>query len=681
MTSEHPNDPLDYLYEELAPERMAEARAHLSECPACREEMRKIRETVKTYRRADAPTPPAGLAARAAALALEAARANTPPQTGDSRPNEVAAAAEAEDPAQEAEFARLKQELLGEMRTGWRTWFFHPAWAVAAAVTFVCSVLIHVSPRGNLWFDEPRAAPIVAEQSAPARMQDPVPLPEPKKELRLKQAAPYEPAPPVLREAEAIRETSARHRESPPPRPAVSASSVPESEVSAASEEAVAAGDAATDFGAAETESMDLAAAPPGDLAPPSPSPSPAASAPSVAPAREEANAAYAAAPGPESDEAAEKDAMELAAAPTGELRPPPPAAPAVAPAAPEPSLATADAVPAASDLSGLVSLRKNEEATLGGAVSSRYFYRDGKLEAKKLQSEASQENEAVKEKTAEPVIVNEFDFREPPQLIARPTPIDVGKLARDLSTLAGMQIGSGEIADAWITIGMLRRYDPKKADELAAILEEMEKAAEARATAEEAEKAGQTDEPPAAAPQPDKYYTPIAEPTPPAPAVPDTELPAASAAEPIAVVEAEPLAEAVSASLSSVPESTPVVETAALDAPIVAPVAEPGTPQYYIGPVYSADEPPPLPQMRAASVPPTVTAPVAVAVPALSVEPDSPVADAPTVPKASEDAPPPTLWESGRFDRSRRISPPRDERSLPAWRRTFSTDPYYRDE
>ena len=46
MPERHPSDLLDYLYEELSPERMAEARAHIASCPECLEELKRILEGV-----------------------------------------------------------------------------------------------------------------------------------------------------------------------------------------------------------------------------------------------------------------------------------------------------------------------------------------------------------------------------------------------------------------------------------------------------------------------------------------------------------------------------------------------------------------------------------------------------------------------------------------------------------
>lgn len=163
MADKHIDEPLDYLYEELPPEGMAEVRSHLADCPQCRADMRSIRETVKTYRQAARPAPPSGLARRTAVRALKEAREQSPSVDADAIVSRSLSAAlpdtatgsndaktrdEATQAMIEKEFARLKQEVMGEMRVGgWRSWLFHPGWAIAAGVLFVFSILIVHSPR------------------------------------------------------------------------------------------------------------------------------------------------------------------------------------------------------------------------------------------------------------------------------------------------------------------------------------------------------------------------------------------------------------------------------------------------------------------------------------------------------------------------------------------------------
>jgi hypothetical protein len=137
--------------------------------------MRAVREMVKTYRQADKPAAPAGLAARTARIALEEARRGggdaprrqlqtpVPREQRESRerspaavnpvfPGQKKSPGWGERPTAadlDREFARLKEEVLREIPKGWRTWLFHPAWTVAASVIFICALLIHFSPRLN----------------------------------------------------------------------------------------------------------------------------------------------------------------------------------------------------------------------------------------------------------------------------------------------------------------------------------------------------------------------------------------------------------------------------------------------------------------------------------------------------------------------------------------------------
>ncbi len=315
MASEHILEPLDYLYEELPPERMAAVRKHLAECPRCRRDMRGIRETVKAYRLAVPPAPPAGLAERTAVLALSGARegkgspsvatvarpitasrpqstvgnstadvpladhftaagfapalpasalsapafpvpvcgetaavdpnapAKISPTAGSvptvpvaftlaaapvtpvtqaadagidcsrdhSIPVATVAASSSSDatsaiftpagtPAlnpirrtgnisqeeMEEEFARFKAEVMREIPRGWRSWLYHPAWTVAASVIFLCSLLMHLSPRMQARPETHYLAAAPARDSHAARqlrdrerLPAPVPTPDP----------------------------------------------------------------------------------------------------------------------------------------------------------------------------------------------------------------------------------------------------------------------------------------------------------------------------------------------------------------------------------------------------------------------------------------------------------------------------------------------------------------------
>ncbi|MCD8351757.1 MAG: zf-HC2 domain-containing protein, partial [Planctomycetaceae bacterium] len=241
--SDHLRDPLDYLYEELASEGMAEVRRHLAECPDCRAEMRAVRDTVKAYRRAGGPTVPDGLAVRAAMKALEAARvaeieaaaaaAPVVPAPVPVAPVQAEPAPPSPAPAPsyqplekvtegleqvlriqqsrisqeslESEYNRIRQDVLGEIQQkSWRTWLFHPAWTVAAGVVFVCAILIHISPRMTRMngFYPPSAYSRDDAATRQIRERERLPAAAPKQREALT-SIPAE-APIVLREAEAM---------------------------------------------------------------------------------------------------------------------------------------------------------------------------------------------------------------------------------------------------------------------------------------------------------------------------------------------------------------------------------------------------------------------------------------------------------------------------------------------
>ncbi|MCL2001161.1 MAG: zf-HC2 domain-containing protein, partial [Planctomycetes bacterium] len=134
MVTKHLDDCLDYLYGELPPERLAEAKRHLAECPAYRAEVKNIWKTITLYRDAPKPAPPPELTKRTASLVMvRTEAANSSHIDDDSR----------------AGLIKPRKKLLGEIPPNRRNWFYHPAWTVAASVIFICSLLIHFSSRHN----------------------------------------------------------------------------------------------------------------------------------------------------------------------------------------------------------------------------------------------------------------------------------------------------------------------------------------------------------------------------------------------------------------------------------------------------------------------------------------------------------------------------------------------------
>lgn len=315
MHNNHPGDPLDFLYEELSPEAMAEARAHLGGCEECKRETAAFRDMVKLYRSAPAPAAPDGFAEMIAARAHERAEAE--------RAAAAAPVSDAPVPASDGEFAAMKRDVLAETPHGVRRWLFHPAWTVAASVLLICTAMMYISPRRDRLFN-------MSEPERTALSAPPVASPRRAQREPAARKAPPEPLPPAL---------EPRSRALPAPAPA---------------------------------------------------------SAPMLEQAQAQAVVA---------EEMAEAAPMQVPPVPVRDL------------------------------------------PLVPGGESA--------------------------------VIVEMPEGFVPPQLIERPTPVDTVKLARDLAFLAGMQIGNDEFSDAWITIGLLRKYDVEKADELTAMLIELESAAE----------------------------------------------------------------------------------------------------------------------------------------------------------------------------------------------------------
>ncbi|MCD8139261.1 MAG: zf-HC2 domain-containing protein [Planctomycetaceae bacterium] len=518
--SDHLRDPLDYLYEELASEGMAEVRRHLAECPDCRADMRAVRETVKAYRRAGGPTVPDGLAVRAAMKALEAARAAeaeaaAAPPAPDPVPVVAAPVAPAPPPRTpappspslekvtegleqvlrieqsrvstenlEKEYRRIREDVLGEVQQKtWRTWFFHPAWTVAASVVFICALLMHISPRMNRPGYYPPSVP-ARDDAATRQIRERERLPAAAPKQREAPAPIPAEAPIVLREAEAMNE--------PPALPAL-----------------------------------------------PAPAPSPARAQPSPRMARDAAVPAAAASPAPP--------------APV-----PPPEEPAVPQS--QPALAAEASVAAEAEPAAAAEPDAGEEPAVPEIDAS-------------VLTESLEEflpEGAVTSGGDAPVIVDMLQM-EPPHLIERPTPINVPERIQSLTTLAGMQMANGEFEDAWASVRLLEAYDTDAARNLAEILTGMEEAAKARreeAVADaEAVAAGETAAAPAAATE----AAPALE-SPPLQSGPAPE--AVAMPEPVEAPVPEPSPEPAASPIPSEPSATPAGEAEPV------PPAEPAAPE-----------------------------------------------------------------------------------------------------
>lgn len=673
MTPEHLDDPLDYLYEELPADRQAEAKHHLAACPVCREEMKKVREAVKTYRSASRPVPPAGLAARAAAEALR--QANHFPETAEpvlALAAEIAVPEETTD--SDKEFARLKEEVLSEIkRSRWRDWLFHPVWTLAAMVVFICSVLVHLGQT-----PPPSLAPL--SQSQERARQTSLPrekLPPPQARQPRRQTSPA-PTSPTLSEAEAWQEDLAPE---PAPMPA-------QRKAAAAMERSAAA------------------SAPLSPVAPPPPAPSIGDFSPAPTPPR-----VHVRPPMEASSESAAAAAEEAPAFFDGGL--PPPAAdsmtlsgdtsfsvqtPSLPSYAPLPSMAIPAQTPAGSatvspPASATISTAKEAAGpsappALTGALALPLpdIPVMGWNWAAEEAAETSDQAEWRDLEAAATMSMNEL-----PRLVERPSPIDTEKLALDLATQAGINIGSGDWELAREAVALLRKYDPQKAAELAALIDTLSQtmtSAEAETPVQQAEiaseaKADASDA--ASGSVVDKYFpaagygstTTAATPVPPTekaetgvlqsvlpPAVADVPPPmAASPLEPgesdqTAMPPAEPYIPAAPA------EDLPAVE-AHPDASIQE---EPGP--LGLNPI--------IPEgLVVVSVPYDESLSLQEDIPAAGdVFPMQP-ANVSDVLKAKADAVPPTLWESGGGSRRGGVDRERNETGQ---RRIFSTDPYVRD-
>ncbi len=646
MAGKHNTDPLDFLYEELPPDKMAEARAHLAHCEECRDETAAIRQLVKTYRDADQPAPPPGLAEKVAAQAMAAAA--TP----------VAAAAppepEQEEPVRDPEFDRLKEEILAESRPGWRAWLFHPAWTVAASVLFICTVLIYISPRRDAMFNPPlpesRPAPAFAPAAAPRQRESLPALPRPT--LRAKTySTEAQPVPPLLREAEVLEQQPLPASAPPPPAPA-----------------------AAPSAGALPREQSEQGSVPAPPRAPAVPQPHLAT------PTLESEEPAAASAPvfyGGSDAYAPEPSLPEASAMPDMLL-----------PAAPSPAMP--DQAPAEESA---------QRDTLSGEALARDIVDRGFHDApavplpSPVADSAAAESATPAPARAEraPVIIDMVGEFEPPQLIERPTPIDTVKLARDLTFLAGMQIGNNELSDAWITVGMLRKYDPEKVNELTHVLRELEAQQEAADAA--LEKRPEQDIPAEPAELEEPQSDPIepsaidSEPEPIAPSETQVDASADESAEepfaPESPPESDPVEKIVdeTGGLSTETDTAPKTEFSSQEPEFApAPVIE-------SEPVVIVTEPIEEP----VRISPADTVAVEKAVlpepepePVQEAEMAEPPVIAPDVPKSSPDAFPPTL---GEMQSARPAQPaPAPERNRFRWFQPrepgysrFTTDPYWR--
>ncbi|MCC8165576.1 MAG: zf-HC2 domain-containing protein [Planctomycetes bacterium] len=493
MTGDHITEPLDYLYEELSPEGMAEARRHLASCPDCRREMRAIRETVKLYREMPRPTAPDRLADRAAAAAL--AGLARPAVAQDARSAPAEAAAPASDPApvlypppprtplpypdMEKEFARLKEEVMRDAPKGLRSWLFHPAWTVAASVIFLCALLMHLSPRmqASRTMVIPAAPTRSDEAARQIRLRERIPPSEP----RSASSPPAGEPPPILSEAEAINRLDLEQllaEDDEPPRgkftltrvnPTALLEDTPQEasldkkmDITATPGGWVASGTGAGNVVASPPDIPVPAAAlsveaPQASTAAGSPAPAPKPSltgtAPAQQPPRSEPSAAGAGLHSGGGEDGSTSLTRETGST-RGDMSAPPPAslAPSVtayhaaSPVAP-PSMP--EAVTPQGFSAGTAAASSGEEA---GPVVSSPLATDG-------------------DAAFDGLIVDWEDMENPPQIVPRPTPLDVPERIRTLAALVGVQIAHREWGDAWRTVALVEAYDKQAAENLRSLV------------------------------------------------------------------------------------------------------------------------------------------------------------------------------------------------------------------
>ncbi len=577
MTGDHITEPLDYLYEELSPEGMAEARRHLASCPDCRREMRAIRETVKLYREVPRPTAPDGLAERTAAAALAglarpaaapaasatsvatvasnapAASAGQPVTAG--QPAQAAMAAPAGPvapsadtapvlypppprtplpyPDMEKEFARLKEEVMRDAPKGLRSWLFHPAWTVAASVIFLCALLMHLSPRmqTSRTMVIPAAPTRSDEAARQIRLRERIPPSEP----RSASSPPAGEPPPILSEAEALNRFDLDHllvEEDEPPRgkftvtrvnPTALLDEAP-ADASSPNKLAVTAtpgGWVASGTGTASREPAPAAAPPPPASSPEGARYSASAGSAGTVGAKPTALAETAPLPAPRESETPAAPSMPRASieadayapvesgngyafgAPQSSSAPassPSPAASGLASAKPAQSAGsmTAPAPVAASSQSRRLQSEALQSGEPQSAPSSAALPRAAPPSgASRPESRSSDEpllGQSTNDAETGPLvstplaaddnvafdglIVDWEDVENPPQIVPRPTPLNVPERIRVLTALVGMQIAHHEWADAWRTVALVEAYDKHAAENLRSLVRTAQDAA-----------------------------------------------------------------------------------------------------------------------------------------------------------------------------------------------------------
>ncbi len=464
MPDDHPVDLIGYLYKELPPEEMLRVKEHVAVCPQCKEELLKTKEIVKAYRSLPKPVPPAGLRQKvvgAAAQCKADSAASVQPAIPVSRPESVSAVPE------------LVVDYEEGTRPARHSWFFHPAWPVAASVLFIFAVLIQFSPRRDVVLgrrasetrqpayrekDDSSAAKAVRSQDCAARQKQPAAI------VAQDAGAAVDDLPSPGASSPAAEEPGLAPRQNAsaiaPPPPAVARCA------------------------AVEERQSPLAGT----------APMPAA-APFPAQAAVATGAAFSA-----SAVAVTTTPMQIMVKPLAS--PPEAALPAAAPtmaagmearpaAAVPPAAATAVSPYAASSAAPAPEAETGAAPAQSAALAKKIPSPDEPLDLDAVDKIAERQRlETGDEKTV--VILD--DSRKPVELIARPSEMDSDQAERNLIFLIGMQIGAKEFDDARASINLLRRYNPDRARQFAAVLAELEiTAAEAETSRDSAAEPAQS--------------------------------------------------------------------------------------------------------------------------------------------------------------------------------------------
>ncbi|MDR0363321.1 MAG: hypothetical protein LBJ46_11665 [Planctomycetota bacterium] len=435
----HLQDPLGYLYEELSPEDMTRARAHLTECRDCLREIKAIRETVKTYRALPRVRTPLDLRAGVMERIRDLDRQ---PVDAEIDPPRVVGETVAPSPSLLPSVLYDEKEQIESLRRfRWRMWFFHPAWTVAASVVFICALLVHLSPRRGLWFDDGTPRQATADAS-----------------VQRERASASAPSTPREDQAKTARPASGKAgpaSEPIPPLPPVDAEYPPSLVLESSPNKAAASYPRVDEILSSITPSrVAPGAAAPFDGAHDLPeSVAPATAMPSPAPA------------------------VRAASRPQAEYPR----------RAPEYGLVPEAAVAYGENLAHQEMLHPSDPASIVGLSPGHELDEEALTALDSLARTYSFSPAAPPPGSAPgPVLHDSFlSPDDPPVIVPRPTPLDSGAHAIDLAFLAGLQMGLGEFSEASKTIELLMAEHPAAAGKLVRMLDDM---MEARATGAVAE-------------------------------------------------------------------------------------------------------------------------------------------------------------------------------------------------